>query len=111
MKDWNSIDDVAVWVAENGREMLERNIDAPRFAGQNLGLAREYREMLRRADASAEAERRRDIEERMTAASETAAQAAVDSAGFAKDSANWARWAAIVAAVALIISAWPLVFK
>lgn len=111
MKDWTSIDDVVAYVNENGRELFERNIDVPRFAGQNLSLAKEYREMLRRADAAAVAERRRDIDERTTAASETAAQAAVDSARFAKDSANWSRWASIIAAAALIVAAWPLVFK
>jgi hypothetical protein len=109
MKDWTSVEDVAAWVAEYGREMLERNIDAPRFSGQNLSLAREYREMLRRDDAVKESERRRDIEERMTKASESAASAAKDSARFAGDSAKWARWAAIISLAALAVAAYPLI--
>jgi len=106
MADFNSKADVEQWVADHGGDIreLEWAVNTGVITGKNQRLAVSWLSERDGVQREATEAKNAELTERATAAAETSAQAAADSA-------TWSRWAAVIATAALVISAWPYIMK
>lgn len=106
--------DVEDWVSENnesgtGVDRLRKALAIGLFSGRNATIARAWLDEQENGDRRRLEAEQLDLERRATAAAESSAAAAIESANHARDSAKWAKVGAVIAVFALLVSAWPFI--